>query len=191
MPPAYAGPFPTATSHARDLVLLAVDGEAERVRLVDGERAEHRRDVQRGAREPLHGVGPAVRFGVEARRGDARVPAPVDPAEVDDAVVAVRERVERVERLLRVVAEHAGEVVARAGGHDREPPLRVGRDARDFGDETVAAARDEIVARFGRGERELGGRARLGETCSSTPAARALARVGRGACGSGPARPPD
>ena len=33
------------------LVRFAVDGEAERMRLVDGERAQHRRDVERGARE--------------------------------------------------------------------------------------------------------------------------------------------
>ena len=97
------------------LVRLAVDGEPERVRLVDGERAQHGRDVERGAREPVHGVGPAVRLGVEARRGHARVPAAVDAAEVDDAVVAVLERAERVERMLRVVAEPAREVVAGAG----------------------------------------------------------------------------
>ena len=61
------------------------------------------------------------------------------------------ERVERVERALRVVAEHAREVVARAGRHDREPAAGVGRDARDLGDEAVAAARDEVVAVVGRG----------------------------------------
>ena len=79
-----------------DLVRVAVDGEPERVRLVDGQRAQHRRDVQRGAREAVHGVRPPVRLGVEARRGDARVPAAVDAAEVDDPVVTVLERVERV-----------------------------------------------------------------------------------------------
>ena len=87
------------------LVRLAVDGEPERMRLVHRQRAEHGGDVERGAGEPLDGVGPPVGFGVEARRSDARVPAAVDAAEVDDALVAVRERVERVERMLRVVAE--------------------------------------------------------------------------------------
>ena len=64
--------------------------------------------------------------------------------------------------MLGVVAEHAGEVVARARRHDREPPAGVGGDARDLGDEPVAAARDEVVAVVGGGTRELGRRAGLG-----------------------------
>ena len=192
MPPAYAGPLPTATSHAAVSCASPSTVRRNAVRLVDGERAQHRRDVERGARQPAHGVGPAVGLGVEARRGDARVPAAVHPAEVDDAVVAVLERVERVERLLGVVAEHAGEVVARAGRHDREPPAGVGGDARDLGDEPVAAARDEIVPVVGRGARELGRRAGLGRDVRPRCPRRGAARSSSGSSfGSGPARPPD
>ena len=71
--------------------------------------------------------------------------------------MAVLEHTERVERALGVVADVAGEVVAGAGRHDREPATRVGRDARDRGNEAVTAARNEIVALGGSLPREQRG----------------------------------
>ena len=125
MPPAYGGAVADRDQPRLELVRLAVDGEPERVRLVDRERAQHRGDVERGAREPLHGVGPAVRLGVEAGRGDARVPATVDAAEVDDAVVDRASSTSNASSgCFGVVAELAGEVVARAGRHDRQAARR-------------------------------------------------------------------
>ena len=115
-----------------ELVDLAVDGEPVRAGFVDRQRADGRGDVERGAGDPLHRVRPAVRLRVEPGRGHARVPAAVHAAEIDHLVDAVRQRVERRERvLLGVVAELPGEVVARAGRHDRQPRAGVGRDRRD------------------------------------------------------------
>ncbi len=82
--------------------------------------------------------------------------------------------------MLRVVAEAAGEVVAGAGGHDREPPAGVGRDARDLGDQAVAAAGDEVVTVVGRGPRELRGRAGLGGDVQRDPGrARGALEIGQ------------
>ena len=148
---------------------VAVDGHAEPVRLVDGERAQDGRDIEGGAGQSPNGVGPPVRLRVEARRGDARVPAPVHAPEIDDPVVAVRYHVECAEWMLGVVAEHPGEVVAGAGRHDREPAARVGGDARDFGHQSVAAAPDEIVTLVGRGASELGRRTRFGGDVQCDP----------------------
>ena len=68
---------PTATSHAVDVVRLAVDGEREPVRPVRRQRAQHREHVERRAARPRDRVRPAVRFGVEAGVGDGREPADV------------------------------------------------------------------------------------------------------------------
>ena len=83
--------------------------------------------------------------------------------------MAVRDHVERAQRMLRVVAEHAGEVVARARRHDREPLARVGGNPGDLGDEPVAAARDEIMTVVGRGTRELRRRTRFGGDVQRDP----------------------
>ncbi len=141
---------------------LAVDRDPEPVGLVDREGAQHGRDIEGRARQPSHGVGPAVRLRVEARRGHARVPAPVHPAEVDDAIVAARDHVERRQRALRVVAEHAGEVVPGPGRRDRKSPAGVGGDTGHLGDQAVAATREQVVALVGRRTCELGRRTRLG-----------------------------
>ena len=163
------------------------------MRLVDRERAQHRRDVERRAREPLHRVGPAVGLGVEARRGDARVPAAVDAAEVDDAV-ACRSRARRTRRA-------DASCRSRARGRSRCPR----RSARSRAGAPVSAATPATsVTRpspphatrswpvVGRGAaRAWSGAPGSGETCSSTPArARGAFEVGRAACGCGRARRP-
>ena len=119
------GPVADRDEPGLELVRVAVDRQPERVRLVDRERA-HRRPRRTSAVPEIRCTVFAQRFA-SASKPDAVTHVYQRPFTRPRSTTrsrAGRQHVERRERLLRVVAELAREVVARAGRHDREPARR-------------------------------------------------------------------
>ena len=84
-------------------------------------------------------------LGVEAERDVVDEYAPVDLGEVDGALAAVDERVQRADDVVAVDAEVEREVVARAGRYARVRQAALGGDRRDDRLRAVAAGHRERV----------------------------------------------
>ena len=114
-------------------LLLAVG--AEHV----GHGVEERAELRVAVLVALH------RLGVEAERDVVDEHAPVDLGEVDGALAAVDERVERADDVVAVDAEVEREVVARAGGDAGVGQTALGGDRRDDRLRAVAAGHRQPV----------------------------------------------
>ena len=180
MPPAYAGPLPTATSHALNFVDLAVDGQAERARVVDRERAQHGARRRASVPESRCTVF-AQRFasGVETRCGDARVPTAVHAAEIDDLVDAVleRRRTRRADAWCRSRARGRSRCPRQSGRSRAGGPVSAATPATSVTSPSPPHATRSLPD-FGRAQSRASSARRFGRDVSSHPGARAAFESG-------------
>ena len=109
--------------------------------------------VEQGAQLRVAVAAPLDRLGVEAERDVVDEDTPVDLGEVDPALAAVDEGVERPDDVVAVDSEIEREVVAGAGRDARVGQVELGGDRGDDGLGAVAAGHRQPVGAAARPRR--------------------------------------